>query len=137
MKPYQWKFRIRISIRKVQLNTTVSEKLRCMEQFLVIMGMLQLLVIIMVVVFLNSYLTHYTTHMKKENPRKRIAKIIMKNVIDDLGVVREDEGCCITQIANLCNKRKVIYYALDFKHKLFETKGTTQKQPTKVNLYMC
>ena len=45
----------------------------------------------------------------------------MKKVIDDLGMVREDEGCCISQIANLCNKRTIIYYALDFKYKLFET----------------
>ena len=49
----------------------------------------------------------------------------MKNVIGDLGMVREDEGCCIAQIANLCNERKVIYYALDFKHKLFETNEDT------------
>ena len=67
-----------------------------------------------------------TLHNPNEtNPRKRIAKLTMKNVIDDLGMVREDEGCCIAQIANLCNKRKVIYYALDFKHKLFETNEDT------------
>ena len=53
----------------------------------------------------------------------------MKAVINDLGMVREDEGCCIAQIANLCNKRKVTYYALDFKHKLFET----NKEPTPSN----
>ena len=32
----------------------------------------------------------------------------MKNVIDDLGMAREDEGCCIAQIANLCNKRNYL-----------------------------
>ena len=63
-----------------------------------------------------------TLHNPNEtNPRKRIAKLTMKNVIDDLGMVTEDEGCSIAQIANLCNKRKVIYYALNFKYKLFET----------------
>ena len=52
----------------------------------------------------------------------------MKNVIDDFGMVREDEGCCIAQIANLCNKIIGIHYTLDFKHKLFETnKDTTPR----------
>ena len=32
-----------------------------------------------------------------------------------------DEGCSINQIADFCNKRKVIYYALDYRYKLFET----------------
>ena len=45
----------------------------------------------------------------------------MKNAIDNLGMLKEDEGCCTEQVANFCNKRKVTYYALDFKHKLFET----------------
>ena len=58
-----------------------------------------------------------------------MTNLIMKNVIDDLGMAREDEGCCIAQIANLCNKRKVIYYALDFKHKLFETNKDTNDLP--------
>ena len=43
-----------------------------------------------------------TLHNPSENnPRKRIAKLTMTNVIDDLGMQREDEGCCIEQIANL------------------------------------
>ena len=58
---------------------------------------------------------------EKNNLRKRIATFTMKNVIGDLGMAREDEGCCITQSVDLCNKIKVIYYALGFKHKLFET----------------
>ena len=62
----------------------------------------------------------------------------MKKVIDDLGMVREDEGCCIAQIANLCNKRKVIYYALDFKHKLFETnKDTTPRNDLPRLIFIC
>ena len=31
----------------------------------------------------------------------------------------------LAQIANLCQKRKVIYYTLDFKHTLFETNKDT------------
>ena len=43
-----------------------------------------------------------TLHNPNEkNPRKRIAKLTMKHVIDDLGMVREDEGCCVAQMANL------------------------------------
>jgi hypothetical protein len=31
----------------------------------------------------------------------------MQNVIGDLGVQAEDEGCCVAQIANLCKKEKL------------------------------
>ena len=57
----------------------------------------------------------------EQNPRRRLANLTMKDVIDDLGMLKEDEGCCIERIANFCRKRKVTYYALDFKHKLSET----------------
>ena len=46
----------------------------------------------------------------------------MNNVIDDLGMLKKDEGCCIEQVANFCKKRKVTYYALAFEHKLLKTK---------------
>ena len=32
----------------------------------------------------------------------------MKHVIDDLGMQIENEGCCISQIADLCQKGKRI-----------------------------
>ena len=48
-----------------------------------------------------------TLHNPSENnPRKRIAKLTMKSVIDDLGMQREDEGCCIELIANFCKQKK-------------------------------
>ena len=53
--------------------------------------------------------------------RKRIAKLTIQDVLDDLGMTNIGEGCCIEQIAGLCNKRKVTYYAFDYKYKLFET----------------
>lgn len=38
-----------------------------------------------------------TLHSPNEkSPRKIIAKLIMKHVIDDLGMQTEDEGCYIT-----------------------------------------
>ena len=55
------------------------------------------------------------------NPRTNIAILTMKNVLDDLGVFKEDEGCCIAQVDDFCKKRKVNFYALYYKHKLFET----------------
>ena len=42
-----------------------------------------------------------------------------------------DEGCSINQIADFCNKRKVIHYALDYRYKLFET--NKDKGFTKIN----
>ena len=42
----------------------------------------------------------------EQNPRKRLAKSTMKNVIDDLGMLKEDEGCCIEQVAHFCKKKK-------------------------------
>ena len=48
-----------------------------------------------------------TLHNPSENnPRKIIAKLTMKNVIDELGLTKEDEGCSIEQIANFCKKKK-------------------------------
>jgi hypothetical protein len=53
--------------------------------------------------------------------RKRIAKLKIQDVLNDLEMTNIDEGCCIEQIAKLCNKRKVTYYALDYRYKLFKT----------------
>ena len=38
------------------------------------------------------------------NPRKKIVRLTIKNVIDDLGMLKEDEGCCIAQVADFCKK---------------------------------
>ena len=57
----------------------------------------------------------------EQNPRRRLAKLTMNNVIDDLGMLKEDEGCCIQRFATFCRKENVTYYALDLKHKLFKT----------------
>ena len=53
-------------------------------------------------------------------------------------MVREDEGCCIAQIAKLCNERTAMYYALDFKHKLFETnKDNTPRNDLPRLIFIC
>ena len=61
----------------------------------------------------------------KRTREKIIAKLTMIHVIDDLGMQTEDEGCSISQIADICQKRKVIYHAMDFKLKLFESNKDT------------
>ena len=74
----------------------------------------------------------------EKNPRKEIAILTMKNVSDASGMQTEDEGCCISQIADLCQKRKVICYAMDFKHKLFETnKDTTPANNLPRLIFIC
>lgn len=44
----------------------------------------------------------------------------MNNVVDDLGMLKEDEGCCIAQVADFCKKEQYID-ALYYKQKLLET----------------
>ena len=41
----------------------------------------------------------------EQNPRKRLAKLTMKNAIAELGVLKDDEGCCIEQVANLLQNK--------------------------------
>ena len=36
----------------------------------------------------------------------------MKKNIDDLGMVGEDEGCCVAQTANLCNKINLLFVSV-------------------------
>ena len=42
----------------------------------------------------------------EQKPRKRLAKLTITNVIDDLGMLQEDEGSCIEQVANFCKKER-------------------------------
>jgi len=80
-----------------------------------------------------------TLHNPNEKgPRNRLAKLIMQNVIDDLGMQAEGEGCCVAQIANLCQKRKIIYDTVYFKHKLFQaSKGTTPRNDLPRLIFIC
>ena len=53
-------------------------------------------------------------------------------------MTKEDEGCSIEQIANFCKKGKVIFYALDFQHTLFETnKNETPKNNLPRLVFIC
>ena len=67
------------------------------------------------------------------NPRTIIARLTSTDVIDDICMLKEDEGCCIAQVADFC-KQKVILYVLGYKHKLFET--TKSEIPSNL-MFMC
>ena len=83
-----------------------------------------------------QFIFHTLHNPNEKNPRKQIAKIIVTNVIDDLGMQAEDEGCCISQIADSC--QKITHYATDFKHKLFETnKDTTPASNLPRLIFIC
>ena len=87
---------------KVSLKIIASDKSKCTIQYSIISDIWQMPVILMVVVFLSSYSIRYITQMKRT--LERIAKLDLTNVIGDLGMQTEDEGCCISQIADLCQK---------------------------------
>ena len=52
------------------------------------------------------YMFELLNNKLETNPRKKIARLTLKNVIDDLGMLKEDEGCCIAQVADFCKKKK-------------------------------
>ena len=58
------------------------------------------------------YMFELLNNKLETNPRKKIARLTMKNVIDDLVTLKEDEGCCIAQVADFCKEIKIDVYAL-------------------------
>jgi len=78
-----------------------------------------------------EYILNTLNNKEEKDGRKKISKLTLQDTLNDLGMKCIDEGCSINQIADFCNKRKVIYYALDYKYKLFET--NKDKGFTKIN----
>ena len=74
---------------------------------------------------LNSCVPEYILKLynnpEETNPRKRLVKLTMDKILQELNMNTIDEGCSIAQIAIFCDIHKITYYALDFKYKLFET----------------
>lgn len=68
-----------------------------------------------------EYLLKLYNNPEETNPRKRLAKLTMDKLLQELNMKAIDEGCSIAQIAVFCEIHKITYYALDFKYKLFET----------------
>ena len=67
------------------------------------------------------YLLNTYNNQEETNPRKRLARLKMATILEQLNMKTIDEGCCIAQRAAFCDIHKITYYALDFKYKLFET----------------
>ena len=78
-----------------------------------------------------EYILNTLNNPNEKDGRKKIAKLTLQDTLNDLGMKCIDEGCNINQIADFCNKRKIIYYALDYRYKLFET--NKDKGFTKIN----
>ena len=53
------------------------------------------------------YIFELLNNKLETNPRTTIAILTLKHVIDDLGMLEKDEGCCIAQVADFCNKHKI------------------------------
>ena len=68
-----------------------------------------------------EYLLKLYNNPEETNPRKRLAKLKMDKILQELNMKTIDEGCSITQIAVFCDIHKITYYVIDFKYKLFET----------------
>ena len=68
-----------------------------------------------------EYILMTYNNPKETNPRKRLAKLTILEILQDLNMKTIDEGCSIAQLAAFCEIHKITYYALDVKYKLLET----------------
>ena len=53
-----------------------------------------------------QYMFELLNNKFETNPRQNIARLTMKNVIDDLGMLKDDGVCYIAQVADFCKKEK-------------------------------
>ena len=51
---------------------------------------------------------------KETNPRKRLAKLTMDTILQELNMKTIDEGCSIAHRAVFCDIHEITHYALDF-----------------------
>jgi len=68
-----------------------------------------------------EYLLKLLNNEDEPNPRKRLKKLTLEIIINELGMESITDGCCTEQIKKFCDGRKITYYALDFKYKTFDT----------------
>ena len=72
------------------------------------------------------------------NPRNTISKLDMPKRLEILGMQNMYEGCSIEQIANFCDKYKITYYVMNFKHKLSDTSSNPKNnRHHKVLVFLC
>ena len=68
-----------------------------------------------------SYLLAKYNNKDETNPRKKIARLTMNKLLNELSMSSIDEGCSCSQVIHFCNLHKIVYYILDFRYKLFES----------------
>lgn len=68
-----------------------------------------------------EYLLKLYSNPEETNPRKRLVKLTMDKILQELNMETIDEGCSTAQLAVFCDIHKIAYYALDFRYKLSET----------------
>ena len=68
-----------------------------------------------------EYLLKLYNNEEETNPRRRLKKLTLEKIVEELGMASITDGCCTEQIIKFCEIHKITYYALDYKHKLFNT----------------
>ena len=73
-----------------------------------------------------GYLLETYYNQDVTNPRNKISKLNMPELLKVSGMQNIHEGCSIEQIANFCNRYKITYYVMNFRYELFETNSNTK-----------
>jgi len=68
-----------------------------------------------------QYLLELYNNEKETNPRRRLKKLKLEKIVEQLGMASITDGCTTEQIIKFCEIHKITYYALDYRYKLFTT----------------
>ena len=68
-----------------------------------------------------QYLRELYNNDEETNPRKRLKKLTLEKIVEELGMVSITDGCDTEQIKKFCEMHKITYYALNYKYKTFDT----------------
>ena len=84
-----------------------------------------------------SYLLAKYNNKDETNPRKKIARLTMNKLLNELSTSSIDEGCSCPHVIRFCNLHKIVYYILDFRYKLFESNNHMNTGQTCHGLSSC
>ena len=68
-----------------------------------------------------QYIYKLYNNEEETNPRKRLKKLTLDKIVEELGMISITDGCDTEQIKRFCEKHKITYYALNYKYKTFDT----------------
>jgi len=68
-----------------------------------------------------TYLLELYNNENETNPRRRLKKLKIETIVEELGMTSITDGCSTEQIKQFCEKHKITYYALNYKYKTFDT----------------